>query len=1132
MAVDLKNNFKGGLDLDTSLLSLSKTSYIDALNITRDAIEGNEDDNLTNIISNRLIDFDYTAVGDIIGAYPFQLRNAIYFFRTGVGGYDGVYEYDRTTDAITKIFECITDSATNILNFDVNKKINNVNVIVTDTGDLLFFLDSLGRPTLINITRFKLGEYTPVTRDIIDVAKNPPLTPPPSIYGNDTTRRSNNLTNKLFRFMYRWVYDDNEKSTPSPIGAMPIPDQILDVTFTNVITNNNVINISLNSGEKDVKAVELLMSYVNKTNVWSPFLSVSTYNKVDNSIADNTIFNFAFYNDGTYSAIDPIEATQLYDYVPDFATCQDFANGNVPVYGGIREGLSRDIEPNVVNTINTVAAGSGGGIGSFSGNNGWFKNENFPFPSYRHYCGFFGVPIIGTVILLSIKKLSDDSLVTVATYTTINGDTASTVAAAIKASAISLSSLSAAGRISDNKPGPGIDFQFSQSLYYNLSVLTITPPAISADDNSIPTFKFSTDKEIAMAYFTKKGKTNGILYHARLTFPAYAENGSEQVLLPYINTKIYHVPPLWADSFQFFFTKEPSSYLYWETPNVLTAETDYLYFDVTNITLNALKNPTTAAVLNYSFADGDRMRLIKNDATGDVYADTYDAAIIGLVVNPLLNSVTPYTGQFLKIKKVAPFDTPDYSTKNFIIEIYRPAQQTANDENKTYYEFGEQYLIGNPHTDDRYHIGQVVNQDIALNIPAEFNFYSGDSYFRLRTIPLTETGVGVFYALDRNVVDFYTSAVSSLDGTPNLIDPNSRETFNPALLRFGQAYQPNTNINGVNRFQFENFLEVDASYGTIMRIKTRQREMHVFQQFKTGNIPIFSQIQKDALNNAVTVVTDKLLNPVQYYSGDWGIGTASESLVSVNYSDYFCDNNKGVILRLSKDGLTPLSIIANINNWASNEVTARTGDYKIYGTFNQKANSCIWALEETEDYPAKTIVFNEDANNFESFLSMHPQTMCCLGTTLVTCFEGNLYTHDGDTYNNFYGVAYPSSVTLVFNDKSMVKKTFNAIGYQSNEKWISNTKGDIYTSNINPQTGLRTQSKLVAADYELQENVTVAAFQRDMNSMSNERVALFEGDYLKGVYIATKLICPSDKANKLVYLNQIYTTNSISQKNF
>lgn len=1221
MAVDLKNNFKGGLDLDTSLLLLGRNKYIDALNITRDAIDGNQDGNITNIVSNRLVNNIYlnsfynnanlnlflvvynngdgtqtaratfdtiTVVATIlqyydgtnwidivsgggsgrlsgtlpdgnwqyrlyvlystspdnfqyynfsslatryitIGSYANTLRNTIVFFEYNSFNYHSIFEYNHTTRVIIPIFRNLIDSNfIDILNFTATGKIINVNIYNRDEGDLLFFLDSLGRPTGMDIALFKAGTYTPVTRDIIDVAKCPPLSPPMSIYGNDATKPSNSLTNKLFRFMQVWVYDNNETSTPSPIGAIPLPVKILDITYTNVITNNNLINISLNSGDKQVKAVEIWMSYINKSNTWSEWVIVTRYNKAANSIPDDSIFNFPFYNDSTYSPVNPLDATDTQDYVPIRATAQEMPNGNVLAYAGIYEGLSRDITPNVVNTVNTYAAGTGqeGNLTAVTSNFGGGHVD-----TYRYGTIFSGVPYVGTVITLKVRKRSDSTLVTGATYTTVQGDTITSILNALLASALGIGIFQFVAISNDNT---GIFYEFDSAVYFDEVVTTIVSTAVGANVDSIPTFKFSTNKEIAIQYKDKKGRTNGVLYNGMITFPAYAENGSQQVLLPYINTKIYHRPPLWAESFEFLFTREPSSYLYWETPSVNDAETEYIYFEVTNILLNQTINPTTAAVLSYTFADGDRLRLIRKVSDDTVYPDTYDTAILGLLVNPTINGVAQTGKQFLKINKIAPFDTVDYSTDNFVIEMYRPAQQQATGINKTYYNFGVTYPILNAGTSNRVHAGQVTNQSTNLATPAEFNFYAGDSYFRLRGIPLEAATVGLaeFYVLDRNFVDFYISAVSSLDGTPSVIDPNAREIFLPATIRFSLAFQYNTDINGLNRFRFENFIDLDRSYGTIMRIKVRQREMHTFQELKTGSVPLFYQIRKDDTGNNIEVVTDKLLNPVQYYAGDWGIGTASESLASFNYSDYFCDNNKGVILRLSKDGLTPLSIIANINNWASNEVTARTGDYKIYGTFNQKANSCIWALEETEDYPAKTIVFNEDANNFESFLSMHPQTMCCLGTTLVTCFEGNLYTHDGDTYNNFYGVAYPSSVTLVFNDKSMVKKTFNAIGYQSNEKWISNTKGDIYTSNINPQTGLRTQSKLVAADYELQENVTVAAFQRDMNSMSNERVALFEGDYLKGVYIATKLICPSDKANKLVYLNQIYTTNSISQKNF
>jgi hypothetical protein len=158
--------------------------------------------------------------------------------------------------------------------------------------------------------------------------------------------------------------------------------------------------------------------------------------------------------------------------------------------------------------------------------------------------------------------------------------------------------------------------------------------------------------------------------------------------------------------------------------------------------------------------------------------------------------------------------------------------------------------------------------------------------------------------------------------------------------------------------------------------------------------------------------------------------------------------------------------------------------------------------------------------------------MVTLGTLLISFKDGDLWTHDSDTYNNFFGVQYESNVTPVFNDKSDIKKTYNGIGYHSNKVWASPTNGDIQTSNVNPQTGLPSISNLKEVDYDLEENVNVAGFNFDANSLSDARLALVEGDYLKGVWIKCKLICPAAEANELVTLNSPYVTWAVSNRNF
>ena len=61
-----------------------------------------------------------------------------------------------------------------------------------------------------------------------------------------------------------YVYDEFEESVLSPWSAVQVPVNILDQAYTSVITNNNVIYLSLDSGEKNVKAIKLLMRYAQK----------------------------------------------------------------------------------------------------------------------------------------------------------------------------------------------------------------------------------------------------------------------------------------------------------------------------------------------------------------------------------------------------------------------------------------------------------------------------------------------------------------------------------------------------------------------------------------------------------------------------------------------------------------------------------------------------------------------------------------------------------------------------------------------------------------------------------------------------------------------------------------------------
>lgn len=1108
--------FSGKLNRDDSPYALPPEDYVYAENITHDAIQFSNDTIISNVVANRLVSNSYLPSGrnKTIGAYPNNDRGTIVFMNWNENLFSGIYEYTNATRNIVPIIENLTDTGgVDILGFTENSKITSINIYNRAEGDLLFFLDSLGRPTYMDIALMKAKTYVPVTRDIIDLATRQPLSPPDTVYGDDSTRRVNYLRNKFFRFKYRWVIDCNFKSTCSPISTVDVPVSILDENYTSDPTKNNIITVAINTGDKDVKSIEILMSYVNKTNNWSDFALVETIDKAAMSVSDNIVLSYIFDNSSTYPLIPIRESIQLYDTVPLSAKAQELPNGNALAYAALTEGYNKDLVPNVVNVINTYPASSPAS-GTLSQVTTYVGNSLFPL-GYIYTTLFGGVPAVGTTVTVQLRKLSDSSLVTTANYITQPGDNQTTVRGAIGFLMIGSGNY-------QQVTAEGISqlrYIIDPATYFNESIVTITPPSSSLASDSIPTWKFSSTRNIALAYFDNKGRTNGVMYNAEITFPAWDENVSGDVLLPNINSKIYHVPPIWADSFQYLFTKDTTMYLEIVTTSTNSDEADFIYFEVTGLKINAEKLPTTSQVVSYSFQDGDRVRVIRIPSVIGAYPDTYDTAILGYLSDPVINGITQTGKDFIKVKKDNNFSTAHFAT-SFIslqIEIYRPAQPLPTDTNKTFFECGIQYPILNPGTNTRVHAGQVTNQSTDYVTPAEFNIKEGDSYFRVRKFYISETGISSFSVQDSNIVDTYISAVSSIDGRPNVIDINARQEFYGATIRHGQAYQPNTNINGLNRFYAEDFLDVDYSYGDIERLKTRDRFLRSFQTLKIGSVPLFSKIGKSPTGDEITINTTSLLNPIQYYVGDWGIGTAPESLASFNFADYFIDNIRGAILRVSNNGVEPISILYKMNSWANDELPLRKDTYKVYGCFEQRQNNYIVALEETPTSPAQTLTWDEERNSFDSFVSYHPEMMCQLGVLFVVFKDGNLWTQDHEPfYNNFFGVQYDSSITGVFNKNVLEKKTFQAITEVSSQIWAC---PEIETT-INSYGVVKQSSELIEQDFVELESDFNASFLRDKNSIGG----LINGDTLKGNWVKVKF-----KATSLLPpLNNIITLSMIS----
>ncbi len=1105
--LNVQNNFRGGLDLDTDVFQMRPDSYVDALNITIDAIEGNRDLAATNIIGNRLVNYTLpSGTNQVIGAYGDLIRNRVIYFIWNSNGNHVIAKYSNATRVISKVLENLTDTGNvDILEFTRFAKIIHVEVVHRDEGDLLYWVSSNTQPKGLIITKVEDGDYGVVDLDFITAAKSPPLQPAVVVYGNDTARSTNGLRKKLYQLRYRWKYDDFSRSTWSPWSDTPLPVGLIGTDNDSDPTKNNYIATTITTGKKNVTDIEIgVRELLNNT--WSDMFLDISLNKEQLGISDDATYQYNYYNDNIPTVLDLRESLLLFDYFPLLAKSMVLANGNVLVYGAITEGYDNlgqdilDVEMSVDHIKNTGVEIGAPSLTYFQSGFVWTFYVTGSVPDGTFY---------------SITGIKADFSTFLATYTSVHGDTTSDVAMGLFTSG-NLNSPGYVGTVVGNAiqiSPPDLPF----------SIINVTTIAGSGSSTlaTATGWPWYSRYRFGLVYFDSKGRTNGVQTYVNQ--PATngdfeVETGSFQLdgdipKTPVINAEINHLPPSWAVKYCWVRSDNRTfdRQLYYVTCD-FQSDADYYYFGFGNIQYyydnnNKFIYTSIDSVVNPE--RGDRIKIVASannlGYTGTIWANQ-DYEILG--VSERVETGGSEKRKYVKVKKPITPPSPVFSNSVQMLSlIYTPITNNASQDKTVYWEFSQFYDIV-----DGFHMGQLQDQTALL--PATFQFVNGDMYYRSRNmfINLVPTQRSTNLLLfDVNYSDFYPSAING-NGRAEVVEVNAKQTYYPATVRFGQEFQQNTTINGLNRFYYENLKDYNRNYGSILKMKIRDQYLRLGQELKIGVVPVNLQIIKTLTGDGQLTASDELLNTVNYYSGEWGVGDCPEAWASFNFADYFIDNRRGAILRLSQDGITPISVLYKVNSWGSVELPLRNGTTNFcYGAFDQRLNNYILAVEATDDSAAQTLLFDEENNIFESFVSYKPEMMTTLGTLLISFKSGALWTHDSTRYNSFYGVDYESNISPVFSKPGLEKKGWQSIIQVADGTWdCPSIKTNVNSFGTTPQ-----ETNLVAAEFTLYEGNPTASIKRD----SNSRGGKINGSFMKGNNVIVKL--RKQNAQNLVFLNMV-----------
>ena len=420
---------------------------------------------------------------------------------------------------------------------------------------------------------------------------------------------------------------------------------------------------------------------------------------------------------------------------------------------------------------------------------------------------------------------------------------------------------------------------------------------------------------------------------------------------------------------------------------------------------------------------------------------------------------------------------------------------------------------------------------------AEFTLNSGDCFRRVCDMPYIipfQTNVYRLYSYieTMNASNMFVSDAWDY-GRPNRIDPEIKKITRQSTIYYSELFIPETAINGLSTVYDSSFETYEQKNGGIYKLRTKDVGLIMMQEFKISMIPVGRIIYDSLTAGGAVGASENVISPqTSPYVGDIGIGRNPESHAQFEEVDYGIDINRGVVWRLSNDGLTPISDTGTMHNFFTDkckEYLAISNQSKIFGVYDVKFSEYIIAFgqigtPQSDPYVApETLAWNERANQWSTFYSYAPENMCTANTGIISFKAGSLWKHNVNTaYNTFYGVHTSSEFWVICNDNPSNVKVLEAIAEETNSAWS--------VSEISTPNG--QLSSLEDTDFREIEFNQYAPVLRDANTpnVPLPELAIFAGDVMRDRTFLVKFVYKDPDYNKINAVNFQYILSNLNNR--
>ena len=298
---------------------------------------------------------------------------------------------------------------------------------------------------------------------------------------------------------------------------------------------------------------------------------------------------------------------------------------------------------------------------------------------------------------------------------------------------------------------------------------------------------------------------------------------------------------------------------------------------------------------------------------------------------------------------------------------------------------------------------------------------------------------------DRIQDDFNASTIDNGPKVSAEFEGEYKQEIVPNRLIFSGIYNSKNSVNRTNEFIAAEGItkDINPTYGSIQKLYTRNSDLVTFCEDKVLRILANKDALFNADGNTNLTASSNVLGQAIPFAGSYGISKNPESFSYEKYRAYFTDKQRGAVLRLSMDGITPISEYGMSNYFRDNlkNATKILGSYDAY---NKEYNVTISSGDKKE-----TVSYKERVNGWSSFKSYTPEFALSSSNTYYSFDQGALYEHDSnEKYNNFYNTQYTSNITVLLNDVSGSIKDYKTLNYEGSQarviKETTNKKSGYY----------------------------------------------------------------------------------------